>query len=119
MTEHTVEIQVLEATLGLETNFVGVVVPAELTDVHHDDTVTFKNATNKAMQGVRVWFPVPWDADHEEVVHLPELGNEVTLTVDTTGWEDGDHPIMYQVFCDGIRELAVGNSPPKMVVTKP
>lgn len=119
MNTYIVEVQVHTATVGDDSNAVGVVVPAALKDVHHGDTVIFRNGTAKNPQGVRLWFPLPWHGGTEEVIHLPELNNEVSLTVDTSTWDDGTYTIMYQAFCDEIRELAVGNSPPDMEITKP
>ncbi len=119
MSAYTIEIQVVTASAGGSTNDVGVVVPSQQEDLHDGDTVTFKNATYKNPQGVRVWFPTNWHTGTDELVHLPEIENEATFTVDTTQMTDGSHPVLYQVFCDGILELAVGDSPPKMIIEKP
>jgi len=114
MDTHTIEIQMLQGRTDRHTNEVGVVVPPVAENVHDGDEVVFVNATGAP---VKVWFAEKWHEGPDAVTM--QSGIHKPFTVNMSEWPDGSHELTYQVFCSGIRELAVGNSPPKMEITKP
>ena len=120
----TVEIHIrrIEAEDGI--NAVGIVVPAMLKNIDDKDSVRFVNCTHEDPQGVQVWLPVECYEEGETILELPNVGDEKTIhitrkKVDHRGKVDAEEEVMYKVWCERIREFAVGNSPPKMKIVKP
>jgi hypothetical protein len=109
-------------------NDVAMVVPATAEVSSVDGTeVTFANCDSKS-KDIFVWFPEQWykaaDSNGNPVVNPVKLGTKVgiddtvTLLVDSTRVAallvNGRKEAQYVVFATGIREFAVGDSPPEM-----
>ena len=120
MAEHIVEIQIMRFTSenGTQMNEVGVVVPAHLTGLADTDTIIFRNKTSPNEQQVSIWFPETFFSDGVNTMVLPKDGDEVSRTLDAEA-ASGPRELRYQVYCHGIREMAIGDSPPKMDVPPP
>jgi len=145
MANQVVEIKVHTETGPSGKNDVGIVVPPVLTEIHDGETVTFRNANPDGGGAVSVWLPTVWHSspvlttcemdagespvnatsDPAEVIHLPNPGDAVDVRIDIskkadgTVRDNGTFTFKYQAYCHDINELAVGNSPPEMEITKP
>lgn len=116
---HTVEIKVMTAVnatdVKQEPNEVGVVVPAVLKGLRNEDVVRFKNATGA---DVKVWLPIDCLGDLGDPSGIIELKDGATSADGMVKAADfgAKQEVMYHVYCKGIGEFAVGNSPPKMKI---
>lgn len=117
-----VQIQIYEGVHtknAVDKNSAAVVVPAavDLRYIKPGEKIAFENTTSAR---IRIWFPEKWYTDPDKDLIDIEPGKNAVFVADGEVVADkASRPFAYQVYCTGIREFAVGDSPPKMDVPPP